>query len=246
MRLHNDFTRLIVNALPEEVRNLCTSFGDELLIAGGFCRDTLTNERPKDIDFFARSSQGMKDAIFHFDWTHKYTMTHTLNAETFKPHPGFDIPVQFITRVYYDNHEETIKSFDFSVCQVGVYYDKLAGEWVGICTQEFLEDLPQFRARYTAPTRDEDPGASVLRMMRLTARGFHFSDGEVAKVVGRFVAAVSPELPAFPNHTSEKVATEVVKKAFRRIGYAGKQKLEALAADAGDQAFHEQNDECPF
>lgn len=255
MRLHKDFTRIIVNSLPEEVRDLCILLGDELLIAGGFCRDTLTNEPPKDIDLFARSAQGMKDAVFHFDWTHKYTMKHTLNAETFKPHEEFDaVPVQFITRVYYDNHEETIKSFDFSVCQVGVYFDKLAGKWVGICTEEFLEDLPAFRCRYTAPTRDEDPGASVLRMIRLTARGFHFSEGEVAKVVGRFVAALEndPTPREFPE--PEASATRRVKEAFRRIGYAGKpnselakERLESLAADEGDRQYDlKHENEVPF
>lgn len=242
MTLHPDFVRLIVKHLPDELHNLLVEYGSGLMIGGGYCRDIITGATPKDIDIFATSEKVFRDATESLDWKDLYVTRRTANAQTFTAEDRIEI--QFITRVYYEDHEDAIQSFDFSVCQVAVYFDRCFEEWVGICTPEFMEDLPNFRMRYMAPERDEDPGASVLRMMKFVARGWKISEADIARVVGRFVSRLSD--PDAYNFENEEQATERVQKAFRRIGYAGRPSLEDLAADAGDQKFHEQNEEVPF
>jgi hypothetical protein len=221
MNLHPDFTEMIVAALPTEIRELAISEGPNILIAGGFCRDVMTGAEPKDIDIFSVSSQAMHNAIHNFDWTEHYTARLTANAKSFI-HDDDGPDVQFISRVYYADHFEAVKSFDFSICQVGVFYIPGKG-WEGICTVEYMEDLPEFKMRYTAPERDEDPGASLLRMVKFVSRGYKIAEADIARVMGRFVVKLDEEPRSVPE--TEESATERVKAAFRRIGYAGKQEI---------------------
>jgi hypothetical protein len=233
MTLHPDFTTMIVKALPSELRDLLVETGPALCVAGGFCRDVMTGHEPKDIDIFSRSKAALTAALDSFDWIEHYTMKKTANAENFVSDDPERPDIQFITRVFLRDHYNAILSFDFSICQVGVYFDPDKG-WVGLASEAFLEDLPNFRMRYTAPERDEDPGASLLRMVKFVSRGYKIAEADIAKIVGRFVF----NLPRDSADT-EEWAVDAVKTAFRRIGYAGKQEIEVGAAVA-------EEDEVPF
>jgi len=221
MNLHPDFTKLIVDALPDDVRDVLVRSNGALCVAGGFCRDVLTGAEPKDIDIFSKTPQDMKLAIADFDWTEDYTAKRTANSESFVRDNGEGPDVQFITRVYLRDHYNALLTFDFSICQVGVWFDQENG-WIGQASEAFLEDLPQFRMRYTAPERDEDPGASLLRMVKFVARGWKISEADIAAVVGRFVAKLDQSIQRPCASLTEDDATNVVKSAFRRVGYAGK------------------------
>jgi hypothetical protein len=218
MRLLSDFTDIIVKSLPAEVRDLLMDRGEQLCVAGGFCRDILAGKDPKDIDIFAVSKPVMDDAIDSFGWQTTWNRKNTANAVSFEQFFPMedDIPVQFVTRVFYPDHEDLIKSFDFSVCQIAIFFS--AGQWVGLCSSAFWRDITAERATYMDPERDEDPGASVIRMVRFASRGYKIGETDVANVVGRFFGALSGE--------SKEIATDRVKKSFRRVGYAGKQVVE--------------------
>lgn len=218
MRLLSDFTDIIVKALPPEVRDLLMDCGEHLCVAGGFCRDILAGRDPKDIDVFGVSKRVMDDTIDTFGWENTWNRKQTANAVTFEPFFPKDgeIPVQFVTRVYYESHEDLINSFDFSVCQIGVYFD--GKQWIGLCSEQCWKDIPLQKATYMDPDRDEDPGGSLLRMVKFAGKGYKIGETDVANVVGRFYSNLSGE--------PKSDATARVKQCFRRVGYAGKQAIE--------------------
>lgn len=222
MDLHRDFTMLVVDALPRDVRELLVEVGPKLMVAGGFPRDVMSAASPKDIDLFAVNKLDLEAAADLFDWTDQYSRKRTANAITFKNHAG-GLDVQFVIRDFRLDHYNTLLSFDYTICQVGVYHDPDKG-WVGIASEAFLVDFPNFEMHYTAPERDEDPGANVLRLLKFVSRGWKVGEADVAKVIGRFVSRLQD--PTAYNFEGEREATERVKTAFRRVGYAGRPKQE--------------------
>jgi hypothetical protein len=225
MILPSDFTDIIVKSLAPEVKEILQHFDGTTCVAGGFCRDTMTGREPKDVDIFSEDARVAKLAIERFGWaTALYSQKTTANAVSFTPVLNVESKpdVQFITRTYYTCPTELIESFDFSVCQVAVYWDQ---KWVGVCTELFWQDIFGEKATYTLPTRDEDPGGSLLRMVKFVGKGYKVTENDIANVTGRFYAQLSGE--------PEEAAREKVKKTFRRIGYAGKQNLDAGREDQG-------------
>jgi hypothetical protein len=157
----------------------------------------------------------------------------TANSRTFKPRYDHEVqPVQFVERCFYPTHEELIESFDWSVCQCAVYATrKMSGvQWEGICTKAFGEDIQAGKLHYTAPERDEDPGASILRMVKLTHRGFKPTEDSIARCIGRFAAELNKQETAFDDafdrdmepRTPEMEYTRKAKRCFRMCGYSWK------------------------
>lgn len=230
--IHNDLVKNIVAKLPEDVKRLLEHFGSGLTVAGGFCRDAFIGEEPKDVDIFAVSPEILAEALLWFkteakDYQLERQKTNSVNFVS-----NFDdeqacfkdvAPVQFINRVFFPMHGELIRSFDWSICQIAVYYI-LEDGWKGICTQEFGKDIQSETLHYTAPDRDEDPGASVLRMMRFTQRGWKPTEESIARCLGRFTSVIAGDILS---PVTEEDYTEKIKICFRHVGYAGKGKKSA-------------------
>jgi hypothetical protein len=228
--IHPDLTANITKQLPEDVKVLLQRFGSGLCVAGGFCRDSFLGDTPKDVDIFGTSEELVRDASNWFGWLNNdyEGAVDTANSRTFKPKYDHEVqPVQFVTRTFYSTHEELIESFDWSVCQCAVYFSHLSEKFEGICTKAFGEDIQAGTLHYTAPERDEDPGASVLRMVKLTHRGFKPTEDSIARAIGRFAA----ELVKQPMEVSELgeavttpelVYTRKAKHCFRMCGYSWK------------------------
>lgn len=209
MTLHPDFVSLAVNNLPDEIRGVLMKLGPGLCVAGGFVRDTLLGEEPKDIDLFGTGVKVVADAITVLEKLGYKRVSDTRNAVTFLSPEG--PKVQVIRRVYYPTHEALVDSFDFSICQTAVWW---AGDrFVGYCTEAFSEDIVNGKARYTAPERDEDPGASVLRMVRFAGRGFEVPQEDIENCLARFYAKLAEE--------PEPVAREKIKTAFVKVRRGG-------------------------
>lgn len=241
--LHPDLTSNIVKKIPEDVKRLLMHFGSGLCIAGGFCRDAFIGEEPKDIDIFAVSDELMREATLWFNvHTDSYQLEKdSLNSINFRPKHDFDPvyetlpPIQFVTRAHYHMHGELIQSFDWSICQIAVYWNTINEAWEGICTEKFGEDIQSGTLHYTAPERDEDPGASVLRMMRFTQRGWRPTEESIARCLGRFTSEVAGELIPFGTlQASEEDYTEKIKVCFRQVGYSGKKGQKSASFPLGD------------
>ena len=87
-------------------------------------------------------------------------------------------------------------------------------------------DIQAGKLHYTAPERDEDPGASILRMVKLTQRGFKPTEDSIARAIGRFAAELVKQEShvddALPLQTPEMEYTMKAKRCFRSCGYSWK------------------------
>jgi hypothetical protein len=230
--IHPDLVANITRQLPEDVTNLLRHIGSGICVAGGFCRDAFLGDCPKDVDIFGTSAEVVEEAIDWFSWHCKEydERVVTANSRTFKPAYDHEVqPVQFVERCFYPTHEELIESFDWSVCQCAVYWCGWE-RWEGIATKAFGEDIQAGRLHYTAPERDEDPGASILRMMKLTQRGFKPTEDSIARCIGRFASELNKQEThlddAFDRDmkpaTPEMEYTMKAKRCFRMCGYSWK------------------------
>mgnify|MGYP001306427689 FL=1 len=210
MQFDPALAKQIAENLPAEVQSILKRFPTKLMVAGGFVRDFLTEARPKDVDIFAITKGVLEEAWEEF-WarTEKYPFKKkTKNTVTFCSND--ELPkVQFIDKCFYPTAQALIESFDFTICQSAIYWNGL--QWVGVCTEAFWTDICDWTAHYTAPQREEDPGASVLRMVKFARKGYEIPEDDIARVVGRFYAVLSGR--------PEDEAVEAVRRSFSRIGY---------------------------
>ena len=218
IRLNQSLVDAIVTSLPEEVRAALMDSNGALCLAGGYIRDFMLGEEPKDIDIFGTCEGEVMHAVEQFDWDQHYTKKTQANSVAFSCWNGQKKTVQFVTRSYYADHDALIRSFDFTICQVCVFYDGLPiRSWIGFCTEGYLHDFVERALVYTQPERDEDPAGSLLRVVRFLKRGFTISEEELSKVLARMCAAIIPE--------TELILRDKIQGQFRRVGYGGKTRI---------------------
>lgn len=172
---------LVVSRIPKRVRKMLKS--SQTYVAGGFIRSTIAGERVSDIDVFGPSKETLETQAGLLAHDIKGKLHVTANALTVLAHSR--TTAQFITRWVFDNPEDLIKSFDFTVCQAVVWWqDK---EWVSRCSTDFYPDLASRRLVYTHPIRNEDAGGSMLRMRKFLKRGYNIRVDSMAGVIARLV-----------------------------------------------------------
>ncbi len=86
-------------------------------------------------------------------------------------------PVSFVTCHRFDTLEECLGNFDFTVCQAGVTYDRVAECWVGLVAPEFYRDLAAKRLVLASVNK---PVGTFNRVLRYVGRGYYLD--HVAKV----------------------------------------------------------------
>lgn len=171
----------VVAALPASVQRVLRVSG--LFLAGGFIRSVVEGEKPKDIDLFGPTHQDLERYSELLAGTRGRLKTN--NAISIQLP---EIQVQFILRWLFNHPEDVIRSFDFTIAQAVVWFDRGAGtfgEWKGLCAETFLEDVAGKKLIYTSPTREEDAAGSLLRVNKFLGRGYRISDEDLAKVVAR-------------------------------------------------------------
>lgn len=186
MRLRRKDLDKIVASLSEDVRNFIKE--NPVYLAGGFIRSVLNNEEIKDIDLFTHDSVKASELSVELAESAGYNITVTENAHTVN-YP--QAPVQFIHRWVFDNAYSLIASFDFTIAQAAVWFED--GEWHSIAASSFYDDLGAKSLRYTFPYREEEPGGSLLRVLKFLRRGYDISPENLAKVIARLMNGVNLE-----------------------------------------------------
>jgi len=204
--LNPQFVQLVVESLPGLVRDLLVRESPGICVAGGYIRDFLRAQEPKDIDLFCTTQDRFDAATVWMD-THDLYRRETATTTTYQ----LEYPVQVIKNIYYRDHDDLIRSFDFTNCQAAVWYD---GGWVGRCTPEFIEAVKTGTTSYTGPDRAETPAGSFLRMLKFLRRGWDVDQDSIAHVVGRMITRLDNL-----DLTSEEDAATAVKTAIRARGY---------------------------
>lgn len=193
----------VLSALPLPVVRMLRMSG--LFLAGGFIRAVVAGEKPSDIDIFSPTVEVAR----------RYAK---ILAASLGSNGAFESPnaitiskseptVQFITRWLFNDPVSLINSFDFTVAQASIHYEKFLGKWVGLAVDEFEPDTRGKILRYTSPTREEDAAGSLLRANKFIARGYTISDEDLAKVVARVGVAALEEKKQMFMETAPKEDT---------------------------------------
>lgn len=178
--------QFVVRRIPADVRRLLES--GPFFVAGGFIRETIAGNEVRDIDIFGPTKGQLLDAAESFA-AGRNVKTHTTdNAITVLAPPR--MPVQFITRWVFDSAEPLIKSFDFTVCQAVIWFDKPSALWCSMTSEAFYPDLAARRLVYTMPNREEEAGGSMMRVRKFLARGWNIQAPSLGAVIARVAGGV--------------------------------------------------------
>ena len=176
----------IVGRLPKDVQQIIKE--NNIFLGGGFIRAVIAGEVPADIDIFGESKEILSTIAYKLASDRKVKVHESDNAFTLLNHPR--LTVQFIYRWLYKTGTEVLNSFDFTVCQSVIWFDKEVKLWMSEISEGFYSDLAARRLVYTCPQRNEDAGGSILRVRKYLARGYNIQPNSLAKVIARLVVAV--------------------------------------------------------
>jgi len=179
-------TSFCLRRLPKELRNLMEDQGSKIVVAGGFIRSVIVNEPISDIDIFAGNKETSKKLALSLAGNYRY-LYETDNAITVK---CFPLPIQFVHRWVYSNPLDILKSFDFSICQAAIWYNKEEKKWTSQCRDTFYQDLAAKRLIYLSPIRNEDAGGSLLRVLKYYQRGYRIPLDSFGAVLARLLLSV--------------------------------------------------------
>jgi hypothetical protein len=208
--------RNVVQHLPKDVRYQMTRNYNTLFVGGGFVRAIVAGEKPSDIDMFGHSKDKLTTVSFNLGQDRPGSKLHTSNnAITLLANDR--LPVQFITRWLFNSAEELVKSFDFTVCQAVVYYNKETKQWDSAINDNFYQDLAARRLVYTFPVREEEAGGSMLRVMKYVKRGYNIQIDSLAGVMSRIAAKVCSHELSNTENQDEKYFTTHFKAELREV-----------------------------
>lgn len=197
---------------PVPVLELMKRRGTRLLAAGGFLRSIIANEKINDIDLFSPTQEEAYSAAQELAGEDKIYTTD--NAYSVRLKRG--LLAQFIHRWTFSKPEDMLNSFDFTIACGAFWYDdsvefnfggvKNSG-WQSMVDDRFYADLAAKRLIYRAPTRNEDAGGSLLRVLKFYQRGYRIPLNSLGAVIARLVNAVDEEkIGAFEGNHEQKLA----------------------------------------
>jgi hypothetical protein len=176
-----------VRRLPAPVRDLMKEAGAKMFLAGGYLRASVANEKASDIDLFCGNAVEAKAYAALLAQQVKQKAHETVNAVTVKTKP---IPTQFIHRWTFLSPADALASFDFTIAQAALWYDANETAWRSACSPRFYSDLAGKRLAYTCPTRQEEAGGSMLRVLKFYQRGYRIPLDSLGAVMARCARGV--------------------------------------------------------
>lgn len=180
-------TRFVVSRLPRDVKKAMME--DPIYLGGGFIRETISGGEVKDIDLFGASTAMLKQVMENLEDDRDNSRSFaTDNAITLLTQGR--MPVQAITRWTYNDPQAVAESFDFTVCQAVIWFDKETQEFMSCCHDNFYPDLAAKRLIYTRPIREEAPGGSLMRVLKFIKRGYNIQPVAFSQVLARLVHKV--------------------------------------------------------
>lgn len=201
----------VVSRLPKDIRALMQEH--PLIVAGGFIRETIAGGKVSDIDIFGATKEALELAGMCLALSRNGRKFSTNNAITVLSPPRFT--VQFITRWLFETPQLCTESFDFTVCQAAVWYDKETSKFKSSISENFYPDLAARRLVYTYPVRQEEAGGSMLRMRKFIARGYTIQAGSMAGVIARLVGKLKEHENC--NLSNEKWVAQILTGLLREV-----------------------------
>lgn len=179
-----------VRRTPRKLRSMMQKHGSKVVVAGGFIRSVVTNERISDVDTFAGNKETSEIFATELQGDGKFHKTdNAFTVTNVKP------KVQFIFRWAYEENSPKLilLSFDFTICQAAFWFDLNLKKWRSVCGNDFYSDLAAKRLVYLSPDRNEDAGGSMLRVLKYYQRGFRIPLDSLGAVIARMMTGVDEE-----------------------------------------------------
>lgn len=185
----------ILRRLPRRVVDLMKIHPRKLILAGGFIRAAIAQEPINDVDLFVPSKL-FADRIANELADKKGTRKiETQNATTIT---GYHVPIQIVHRWVYEQPEQCLESFDFTIASAAIWHDPFAGGWCSKAHRDFYADLAAKRLVYMMPDRNEDAGGSTLRTLKFYQRGYRIPLSSLGAVIARLVKGIRVNCPIEP------------------------------------------------
>jgi len=203
-----------VSRLPNLLRKLIKERPNQLVVAGGYIRSCIANEKVNDIDVFSPSAGDAQlcVSILKLAGPDVLKVVKTENALTICTKP---YPVQFVHKWVFAKPEDVIPSFDFTVAKAAIWYD--GNNWVSLCDDRFYLDLAAKRLVYCCPIRNEYAGGSMLRVLKFYQRGYRIPLDSMGAVIARLVQGVGMRMNSTPPESQEKQLAKVLTGLLREV-----------------------------
>jgi hypothetical protein len=182
-----DDLHYIVGMMPASLRNQIKAH--KLMLAGGAIRSLILREKINDWDLFGASADILRDAADALG------STYAARTRTIKSKNAYTItaagrtPIQLITRWTYSSAGELWKDFDFTIARAVIWCDA-DGAWRSAIDPDYYADLAARRLRYRSPTRLEDAGGSMMRVLKFLRAGYIIAPEQLAIVMTRITSRI--------------------------------------------------------
>lgn len=172
-----------VFCLPSELRRCLSQWPNQLVVAGGFVRDVIAHDRPKDVDVFVAGEDLAREVSEWLKSECGLDSVRTMNTITVKTK---GCPTQLAWRWKFSTPSELVEGFDFTVCQAGIWWD---GEQMrSTAAPSFYKDLEAKKLVYTALGRDDDRASALLRVLKFYQRGYKITLPSLSRVLAHLAS----------------------------------------------------------
>lgn len=148
-----------------------------LILGGGAIRDALFGNVINDYDMFLKDTQDV-DEVKRFFEIRGYRLAFACpegKLFTYVQEEGGDVvaKVQIILKRRYNNKEDLINSFDFSVTYFAMTFDKERDDYDILTSYEAISDVRKKRIRLV---NLEYPSSTINRLYKYRERGYYTGD----------------------------------------------------------------------
>lgn len=196
-----------VRRLPVAVRNLLIANPGSVFLAGGYIRALISRERVSDIDLFISTPADVDRhllSLFGQGGIPEDRVYRSQNAVTLRQRPR----IQIIHRWTFASAADGIDRFDFTIARAAIWFTGSA--WASVCDENYYADLAAKRLVYCSPQREEEPGGSLLRLLKFYQRGYRAPLDSIGALLARLSGA-------FEYSDDESVRAADFTKALREV-----------------------------
>lgn len=173
--------RWALTRLPKSLKKLMESdeWAGRIFVGGGYLRSIVAGEPINDVDVFVNSKEDA-ELIAYKLCADKKDVYKTDNAYTVKG----KLAIQIIHRWVFSEPKDVSNSFDFTCCCAVIYYKEI---WGSYCDDRFYIDIASKRLIYRSPSRNEDAGGSLLRVLKYYQKGYRIPLNSLGAVIARLM-----------------------------------------------------------
>jgi hypothetical protein len=199
---------------PKKVLQLLKDHPGRVIASGGFVRDCVNGDKVNDLDLFVTSkglAKPLAQALAGDNRLHETENAYTVTR-------GLGLAVQVIHRWAFTDAVALVDSFDFTIAKAAFWWalnpdePTGSGRWESLCHVDFYADLAARRLVYVSPVREEEPGGSLLRVLKFYQRGYRIPLDYLGAVVARLVMKVD-----LSDRASEKRWAKVLTGLLREV-----------------------------